>query len=145
MTHILYISLYYPPEKGVAAVCVSEFAKRLVKRGYEVTMLTTIPNHPTGIVPSEYRGNVLQEEILDGVRVVRVWSYTSPNKGFLRRVLAQLSFGCLSPLLGGKAVGQPDLIIVQSPPLFDAIAARVLAHFKHCPFIFMVADVWPES
>lgn len=145
MSHILFISPYYPPEKGAAAVCVSENAKRLAKRGHQVTVLTTVPNYPTGIVPPEYRGRLIQEEMLDGVRVVRVWSYTSPNKGFLRRILAQFSFGLLAPLLGGKAIGRPDMIIVQSPPLFDAIAARLLAWRKHCPFIFMVSDLWPES
>ncbi len=145
MTHILFISPYYPPEKGAAAVCVSETASRLAKRGHQVTVLTTVPNYPTGIIPPEYRGRAIQREVLDGVCVVRVWSYTSANKGFLRRILAHFSFGCLAPLLGEKAVGRPGVIIVQSPPLFDAIAARTLAWLKRCPFIFMVSDLWPES
>jgi glycosyltransferase involved in cell wall biosynthesis len=145
MTHILFISPYYPPEKGAAAVCVSETAKRLVKQGNQVTVLTTVPNYPTGLVPPEYRGRAIQREVLEGVDVVRIWSYTSPNRGFLRRILAHFSFGCLAPLLGGNAVGQPDIIVVQSPPLFDAIAVRIMAWRKHCPFIFMVSDLWPES
>ena len=144
MAHILFISPYYPPEAGAAAACVSETAKRLVKRGHRVTVLTTVPNYPTGNVPPEYRGRLLQREVRDGVQVVRTWSYTSPNKRFLHRIVCQLSFAFLAPLLGGKAVGQPDLIIVQSPPLFDAFAARMLAWWKHCPFIFMVSDLWPE-
>jgi len=143
MAHILFISRYYPPEKAAAAICVSETAKRLVKLGHRVIVLTTVPNYPTGIVPFQYRGRVLQEEELDGVRVVRVWSYISANKGFLHRILAQLSFGCLAPLFGGKAIGRPDVIIVESPPLFNVIAARILAWLKHCPFIFWVADLWP--
>jgi glycosyltransferase involved in cell wall biosynthesis len=145
MAQILFISRYYPPEKAAAAVCVSETAHRLVKLGHTVTVLTTVPNYPSGIVPTEYRGHLIQKELLDGVRVVRVWSYASPNKGFLKRILAQLSFGCLASILGGKAIGHPDLIIVESPPLFNVIAARVLAWFKHCPFVFWVADLWPES
>jgi len=145
MTHILFLTPYYPPEKGAAAVRVSETATRLVKRGHQVTVLTTLPNYPTGIVPQEYRGHLLQEETLDGVRVIRFWSYVSPNKGFIRRVLAHLSFGCLAPLLGGQAVGDPDLLIVESHPLFNAIAGRILARWKHCPFIFMVSDLWPAS
>jgi colanic acid biosynthesis glycosyl transferase WcaI len=145
MTHILFITPYFPPEKAAPAVRLSETAMHLVKRGYQVTVLTTVPNYPTGIVPSEYRGHMIQQAMLEGVRVVRVWSYTSPNKGFLRRILAQLSFGCLAPILGGKAVGRPELIIVESPPLFDAIAARLLAWYKRCPFFFLVSDLWPES
>src|SRR5690349_19943712 len=145
MTHILFIAPYYPPEKGAAATRVSETAIRLVKRGHEVTVLTTVPNYPTGIVPEEYRGKLLQEEMMDGVRVVRVWSYTSPNRGFVRRVLAQFSFGCLSPIIGGRAVGRPDAMILESHPLFNVIAGRALAASKHSPFILMVSDLWPAS
>ena len=145
MTHILFITPYYPPEKAAPAVRISETAQHLVKQGHSVTVLTTVPNYPTGIVPPEYRGHLVQQELRDGVRIVRVWSYTSPNKGFLRRIVAQLSFGCLSPILGWQAVGRPDVMIVESPPLFDAFAARLLAWGKRCSFIFTVSDIWPAS
>jgi glycosyltransferase involved in cell wall biosynthesis len=145
MARILFITSYYPPEKGAAAIRISETAMRLVKRGHQITVLTTVPNYPTGIVPPEYRGRLIQRESLNGVCVVRVWSYIAPNKGFLRRIVAQFSFGCLAPLLGWKDVGCPDIIIVESHPLFNAIAGRILAWSKHCPFIFMVSDLWPES
>ena len=145
MTHILFITPYYPPEKAAPAVRISETAKLLVQRGYQVTVLTTVPNYPNGIVPPEYRGHFIQNEVIDGVRIVRIWSYITPNKGFLRRILAQLSFGCLSPFLGWKKIGRPDLLIVESPPLLDAIAVRLLAWSKRSPFIFMVSDLWPES
>jgi len=135
VAHILFITPYYPPENGAAAACVSETATHLVLRGHQVTVLTTVPNYPLGIVPPQYRGHILQQEMLEGVRVVRVWSYISPNTGFLRRILPQISFALAAPLLGWKAVGRPDVIIVQSPPLFDAIAGRMLAWMKHCPFI----------
>ncbi len=145
MSHILFISRHYCPEKAAAAVCVSETAKRLVRSGHQMTVLTTFPNYPTGIVPPEYRGHIIQSEMLDGVRVIRTWCYLFPNKGFFRRVLAQLSFGCLAPWLGWKELGRPDMIIVGSPPLFNVIAGRILAWLKHCPLIFMVADPWPEA
>ena len=145
MTHILFVTPYYPPEISAPAVRISETAMRLVKRGHQVTVLTTFPNFPYGVVSPEYRGRVLQREEHDGIDIVRVWSYATPNKGFLPRILGQLSFGCLAAFLGWKAVGHPDVIIVESPPLFDAIAGRILAWLKHCPFIFMVADLWPEA
>ncbi len=145
MMHILFITPYYPPEITPPAIRISETTRRLVKLGHQVTVLTTFPNFPSGVVLKAYRGHVLQHEIRDGVRIVRVWSYIAPNRGFLRRILAQLSFGCLAPLLGWKAIGRPDVVIVESPPLFDAIAGRLVAWLKHCPFIFTIADLWPES
>lgn len=145
MAHVLFVTPYYPPEKGAPQVRNSETAQRLVQRGHQVTVLTTLPNYPTGIVPQEYRGGKAREEVRQGVQVIRVWSYISPNKGFFRRILAQLTFGCLSPILGWRKIGHPDVIIVESPPLFDAFAGRFLAWIKKCPFIFTVSDIWPES
>ncbi|WP_151757421.1 glycosyltransferase family 4 protein [Dictyobacter vulcani] len=143
--HILFISRYYYPEKAAAAVCVGETAKRLIRYGHQVTVLTTLPSYPTGIVPPRYRGRLLQIEFIDGVRVLRTWSYTSANRGFFKRISSYLSFGCLAALIGKKALGTPDLIIVGSPPLFNVIAAHLLTWFLHVPFIFWVADLWPES
>src|SRR5438552_3232832 len=145
MTHILFVTPYYPPEITAPAVRISETGVRLVRQGHRVTVLTTFPNFPTGVVPPEYRGHMIQQEVLDGINIVRVWSYASPNKGFFRRILAQFSFGFLAAFLGWKAVGRPDVIIVESPPLFDAIAGRILAWLKRCPFIFTIADLWPEA
>ena len=145
MTHILIISRYYPPEIAVSGVCISEMAKRLVTLGNQVTVLTTVPNYPVGIVPLEYRGHIIQNEVLDGVHVIRVWSYITPNNGFFRRILAQLSFGCIAPFVGWKEVGCPDVILVSSPPLFNVIAGRLLAWLKRRPLIVRIADIWPES
>ncbi len=110
MSHILFISPYYPPENGAAPACVGETCTRLVKLGHEVTVLTTLPNYPTGIVLPEYRGRFFQKEERDGVKVIRVWSYITPNKSFLWRILWYVSFAMLAPLVGGKAVGHPDII-----------------------------------
>jgi glycosyltransferase involved in cell wall biosynthesis len=145
MARILFVATYYPPEIGAAQTQNKETAVRLARLGHEVTVLTTLPNYPTGVVPPEYRNGAKRREVIDGVTVARVWSYVSPNKGFFKRILAQLSFGCLAGITGAKLVGQPDIIIVVSPPLFTAIAGRVLAWRKRCPYIFNVHDLWPES
>jgi colanic acid biosynthesis glycosyl transferase WcaI len=145
MSHILFVTPYFPPEVGAPQTRISETAVRLVKRGHRVTVLTTLPNYPSGVVPPEYRGGKRRREALDGVEVVRVWSLVRPNTGFLNRILAQLSFGCLAAFLGIWMVGHPNIIIVESPPLFDAIAGRLLAWWKRCPYVFTVADIWPES
>jgi glycosyltransferase involved in cell wall biosynthesis len=148
MAHVLFLTPYYPPEVGAPQTRISETATRLARRGHEVTVLTTLPNYPTGVVPVEYRAGKRRRETIDGVRVLRVWSYISPNRGFLRRILAQLSFGALAGPLGAGAVrrsGKPDVIIVESPPLFDSYSGRHLARRFRAPYIFTVADIWPES
>src|SRR5262249_13341262 len=141
----VFVTPYYPPEVGAAQVRVSETATRLAARGHRVTVLTTLPSYPLGVVPLEYRNGNKRSEVRDGVIVERVWSYISPNKGFLKRVLSQLSFGCLAPSLVRRPLDPPDILIISSPPLFTAIAGRTLARRFRCPFIFNVADIWPES
>lgn len=148
MSHVLFLTPYYPPEVGAPQNRISETATRLVAHGHRVTVLTTLPNYPSGVVPPEYRRGGRRQETLDGVAVVRVWSYISPNKGFLRRILSQLSFGYLAHRLGRRALKEhdrPDVVIVESPPLFDAVAGRKLARRARAPYIFTVADIWPES
>jgi len=145
MAHILFVTSYYPPERGAAPTQCRETAVRLAQRGHQVTVLTTLPNYPTGVIPPEYRDKSRWTEVMDGVTVIRVWSFVSANKGFFKRILAMLSFGCLAGVTGAGRVGRPDVIVVISPPLFNAIAGRVLAWRKHCPFIFNVHDLWPES
>jgi glycosyltransferase involved in cell wall biosynthesis len=145
MARIVFFTPYYPPEMGAPQTRISETAVRLVKRGHQVTVLTTLPSYSLGGVPPEYRGRARRRETLEGVSVVRVWSYITPNKGFAHRILSQLSFGCLAPFLGTGKVGRPDVIVVESPPLFDAIGGRLLAWFKRCPHVLTVADIWPEA
>lgn len=145
MAHILFVTSYYPPERGAAPTQCRETAVRLAQRGHQVTVLTTLPNYPTGIVPAEYKDKARWTEIIDGVTVIRVWSFISANKGFFKRILAMLSFGCLAGITGAGRVGRPDVIVVISPPLFNAIGGRLLAWRKRCPFIFNVHDLWPES
>jgi colanic acid biosynthesis glycosyl transferase WcaI len=145
MSNILFVTSYYPPEIGAAQTRNRETAVRLARMGHQVTVLTTLPNYPTGVVPPEYRQKDRRRETIDGVNVVRVWSYTSPNSGYFRRILAMLSFGLLAGLTGARKVGHPDVIIIVSPPLFTSVAGRLLAWRKRCPYVFNVRDLWPES
>lgn len=145
MAHILLLTQYYPPEVGADQTHLGETAAELVRLGHTVTVLTTLPNYPLGIVPEEYKHGNRRREVINGVNVVRVWSYIAPNRGFLQRIIPQLSFGLFSGILGARAIGQPDIIIVLSPPLFTAVSGRFLSMLKRCPYIFHVADVWPDA
>ncbi|HEX8731944.1 MAG TPA: glycosyltransferase family 4 protein [Ktedonobacterales bacterium] len=145
MARILFVTPYFPPEVGAPQARISETALRLVRRGHAVTILTTLPNYPKGTVFPGYERGQRRREDWNGVRVIRVWSYISPNKGFLRRILSQLSFGLTAPFLAAGKLGRPDVIIVESPPLFDAFAGRALSFLTRRPFIFIVSDIWPGS
>ena len=144
---ILYISQYYPPEIGAPAARVSELARHWVKEGHQVTVLTGFPNHPTGIVPPEYRSKLsrlVYREQMSGVDVVRTWLFPCPNRKVHERLLNYLSF-VLSACITGIFLRKPHIIIATSPQLFVGLIGRWLGWLKRVPFTFEVRDLWPES
>ena len=99
---ILLVTHYFPPESGAPQARLSELARFWAEMGVEVTVLTGVPNHPTGVVPDSYRRLLRREEAVDGYRVVRTWMYATPNSGVFRKTLSHLSFMVSSVLLGTK-------------------------------------------
>jgi colanic acid biosynthesis glycosyl transferase WcaI len=138
------LTQYYPPEIGAAAVRLSRLARGLAADGHAVTVLTGMPNYPTGIIEAPYRGKLFYRETLDGVDVARVWVYATPGKSNRARLLNQISFMALAALRG-TALPRPDVILVESHPLFACIAGGWLKRVKRAPIVLNVSDPWPES
>ena len=79
------------------------------KSGHEVTVLTGFPNHPTGVVPAEYRRKfrrLVARRRTSGVNVVRTWLLPFPNRRTYERMLNYSSF-CLSAAVTGTVHGAP--------------------------------------
>lgn len=143
--NILYMSHYFPPEVNAPALRVSEMASRWVENGSDVTVLTGFPNHPSGIIPDEYKGMKRLVTKFKKLKLVRTYQYAAPNKGFVKRIMNYLSFMFSSVLLGSSKVGKPDIIIATSPQFFVAVAGYVMSRIKKCKYVFEIRDVWPEE
>jgi len=144
---ILYVSQYFSPEMGAPAARAAELSRHWARMGHEVTVLTGFPNHPTGIVPEEWRSRLRRlhyTETVDGVRVVRTWLWPLPNRKAHERIRNYVSF-CLSAAISGLSLRKPDVVIATSPQLLCALAGWWIALWKRVPFIFEVRDLWPES
>jgi len=140
---VLIVSHYFPPETGAPQERLSALAAAWAAAGDRVTVLTGMPNHPTGVVPPEYRGAVRRREQRDGYRVVRTWLYATPNEGVARKTLSHLSFMISSVLLGGWACGRADTVVVSSPTFFSIASARLLARLNRARLVVEVRDLWP--
>ncbi|MFY9558911.1 MAG: glycosyltransferase family 4 protein [Terriglobales bacterium] len=144
---ILYVSQYFPPEMGAPAARAAELSRHWARMGHDVTVLTGFPNHPTGVVPAEWRSRLhrlLYKETVDGVRVVRTWLWPLPNRKAHERIRNYASF-CVSASVTGLGIEKPDVVIGTSPQLLVALAGWWLAWWKRVPFVFEVRDLWPES
>ena len=144
---ILYVSQYFPPEMGAPAARADELTRHWASQGHEATVLTAFPNHPSGVIPPEYRGKfrrlVVREQV-DGVNVVRTWLFPFPNRKAYERMLNYTSF-CLSSAMTGLFLSRPDVVIATSPQLLVGLSGWWLARWKRVPFVFEVRDLWPES
>ena len=142
--HILFITDNFPPETNAPATRTFEHARRWVRAGVHVTVVTTAPNFPAGRLFPGYRNRLLQREWIEGVETVRVWSYITANEGFVRRTLDYMSF-MVTGFLAGLFLPRPDIIVCTSPQFFTACAAYVLSLLKRRPFVFELRDLWPDS
>jgi colanic acid biosynthesis glycosyl transferase WcaI len=144
---ILYVSQYFSPEMGAPAARAAELSKHWARMGHDVTVLTGFPNHPTGVVPEEWRSRLhrlLYRETVDEVRVIHTWLWPLPNRKVHERIRNYASF-CFSAAISGLALSRPQVIIATSPQLLCALSGWWLAFWKRVPFVFEVRDLWPES
>jgi glycosyltransferase involved in cell wall biosynthesis len=140
---VLIVTHYFPPETGAPQARLSGLAATWAADGDEVTVLTGMPNHPTGVLPPSYRRAVFRRERTDGYRVIRTWLYATPNERMARKTLGHLSFMASSVLLGWRAAGAADVVVVSSPTFFSILSGWVLARLKRASLVVEVRDLWP--
>ncbi|HET8737387.1 MAG TPA: glycosyltransferase family 4 protein [Pricia sp.] len=140
---ILFLTDNFIPETNAPAYRTYEHCREWIKQGEEVTVITCFPNFPYGEVYEGYKNKLYQVEHIEGIRVVRVWSFMAENKGFVKRILDFLSYMC-SSFIAGLFI-KTDLIIATSPQFFTAVSGRWLAFWKRKRWVMEVRDLWPES
>ncbi len=141
---ILFLTDNFPPETNAPAIRTYEHARTWVELGHEVVVVTGAPNFPAGRVFAGYENRLYDASFMDGIEVVRVWTYIAANRGFLRRSLDYVSF-MASAFLASFSVRRPDVVVATSPQFFTAVAGWATAAVKRRPFVFELRDLWPES
>jgi glycosyltransferase involved in cell wall biosynthesis len=140
---VLVLTDNFVPEQNAPALRTYEHCRRWADEGVDVTVITTAPNFPTGKVQRPYKNWLYKRENLDGIDVVRVWSFLAPNTGVVLRALDFASFAMSGALAG--LFETPDVIMATSPQLLTGYAGHLVARVKRRPWVFEVRDLWPES
>ena len=141
--HILFLTHYYPPEVNAPGARVSETAKAWVAAGHKVTVVTCAPNHPRGEVFPGYENRWFSREMMNGVEVLRLWTYLAANSGSGKRSLNFVSYA-LSVLLHLHRLPAADVVVSTSGHLFCGLSGWLLKR-KRRPWVLEVRDLWPES
>lgn len=120
-----------------------EHCREWVKMGMDVTVITCVPNFPAGKVFPGYKNKLYQKEFIDGIKVIRVWSFITANTGTFKRIVDYISFAFMAFII--SIFVRTELIIATSPQFFTAIAGRLSSFLKRKPWVMEVRDIWPES
>ena len=118
----------------------------MAEAGHQITVITCAPNVPDGVVYEGYQNRIWpQRETIDGVDVIRVWTYLAANSGNTKRILNYVSYMVSAVLCFLFFCRRPNLIIATSPQFFCGWAGTIASWLKWCPFILEIRDIWPES
>ncbi|MDF2801236.1 MAG: capsular polysaccharide biosynthesis protein Cps4F [Anaerocolumna sp.] len=138
---ILFICQYYYPDQFK----INDICSGLVEQGYEITVLTGLPNYPSGVIEKEYKNLNKRVEIIDGVKVIRSW-LIGRGQGNIKLALNYLSFAFSASIKSLFIKKDFDLIFVyQLSPVTMALPGILLRKITRKPLILYCFDLWPES
>jgi glycosyltransferase involved in cell wall biosynthesis len=140
---ILFLTDNFPPEVNAPATRTYEHCLEWVSKGVDVTVITCNPNFPHGKLYEGHKNRFYKEEYMDNIRVIRIWTYITKNKGFSKRIIDYISYAIMAFLVG--LFQSFDVIIATSPQFFTTWAGWSLSKVKRKPWIFELRDIWPES
>lgn len=128
----------------------NDIASDLVSRGYEVDVLTGIPNYPEGVFYKGYGIFSRRIDTYNGAKVYRVYQIPRGRKpGAIRLSLNYISFALCATfwvLFYFLFKKRYDAIIVhQTSPITQAWPALMLGRLRRTPIYTWVLDVWPDS
>jgi len=138
---VLVVAQYYTPEPVPKP---SDVAEELTRRGHSVTVLTGLPNYPSGVLAPGYKMTPRLRESIDGVPVLRVFEYPYHGRSAVGRALNYISFS-IAAAAAAYAVPRPDVMYVFIPPPTLGVSAWFLGALRRAPFICDVQDIWPDE
>ncbi len=143
---ILIVSSHYSPEIGAAPARITNMAKGLHNMGYEVDVLTCLPNYPQNRIYEGYRHRLSKKEVLDDITVFHYWTCTSISDRPIKRALSMFAFAftlwCFA--FHVRRIKSYDKVIIQTPTIVSAASAMMLFKlFYRKNVVLNVSDLWP--
>ncbi|NLU78815.1 glycosyltransferase family 4 protein [Micromonospora sp. HNM0581] len=141
-TRVALISQFFPPEPVPIPLGLSRSLRGL---GFEVDVLTGVPNYPTGVVHPDYPRRRRIADRVDGLRVLRTPLHPSHDRSAVGRAANYLTWAASSTLLGTPLLRTADVALVYSSPATAAASALAARLRWGTPYLLMVMDLWPDS
>ncbi|HMS64794.1 MAG TPA: glycosyltransferase family 4 protein, partial [Ignavibacteria bacterium] len=143
---LVILTQYFSPEIGAPQNRLLELAKGFIKDGWEILVITGMPNYPKGKIFEAYKGKFTSEETIEGISTKRYWLYASISSKSFPRIVSMITFSATS-LFSYSMIRKfkPDYLFVESPPLTLAMSGYILSIISGAKLIMNVSDIWPLS
>jgi len=138
---LLYFHQHFATPKGSSGTRSYEFARALIARGHQVTMVCGSHQLSGLELPYDARRNWCRGEV-DGIDVISLPLAYSNRDSLLRRGWTFLRFALRSVRLALTL--DCDLVFATSTPITAVIPGLAAKWFRSKPFVFEVRDLWPE-
>lgn len=139
--HVLLIHQAFASPQDSGGTRHYELGRRLVEKKHRFSIVTSDVSYGTGQRMTK-RKRLVTKQKLDGMNVLRTYTYPSKSRSFTWRVVSFLSF-MLTSIYGGLRAGRVDLVMGTSPPIFQAVSACLVANLRRRPFLLEIRDLWP--
>ena len=140
---LCYVTQVYHPEALPPVPTI--IPETLHALGWDVRVVTAVPNYPTGIVPPGYHAHRASREVIDGIPVRRTPIYPSHDGRAARRILTYTSWALSSTVFGLRDIRSAGLALVYSSPVTANLAPMVARILFGTPYVQMIEDLWPDS
>ncbi|MGB1308259.1 MAG: glycosyltransferase WbuB, partial [Oceanihabitans sp.] len=141
MKEVLIITSYFPPEIGAASNRIFHLAKGLEKQNHKISVITPLPNYPTGKIFKNYTGKFKHSQFENNLTIHRLWIFATVSKNKFLRLIAMLSYS-FSLVLFFLFNKIPKTVIVQSPPLLVAFTCVLFLRSKKRKLVLNISDVF---
>lgn len=137
---MVYSQYFYPEQFRINDICIE-----LVNRGYNVSVVTGIPNYPEGKFYEGYSWKSKRRESWNGIDIYRMPIFPRGNNS-IGLILNYSSFVVAARLMERRLPKDIDLVFTyEVSPMTQALPAIWYAQKKDVPHIIYVMDLWPEN
>ena len=141
--NFFYISQYFTPEPYLKDI---DFIKSLKEKGWNPIVITGFPNYPKGEIYENYKNKLIAEETMDGIKVVRTFTFADHSLKTYKRILNYLFFGIFASFAIIKYGKKNSFYYVLQSSPFVLLCAFAIRLFKSKSKILLdIQDVFPEN
>lgn len=138
---ILVISQYFYPE----SFRINDICTEWAKRGYDVTVVTGIPNYPQGKFYDGYSWTKKRKEKWNGINIIRIPLIARGHRA-IGMVLNYISFVVSGFFWKVFTRIKADYVFTfEVSPMTQALIGVWYAKKHHIPHYLYVQDLWPEN